>query len=47
MNIEENGMMQGVELLANAMGGGVIWTIAFTLLEIIVLNKILSYINSL
>ena len=47
MNIDENAMMQGVEALSTTMGGGVVWTVSFTLLEIIILNKILSYINSL
>jgi len=47
LNIENLTIMKGVETMANAVGGGTLWIIAFTLLEIITLNKVFSYINSL
>ena len=40
-------MTKTIKTLSNAVGGGTIWTIAFSLLEIITLNKLLSYIHSL
>jgi len=39
--------MKGVESMADAVGGGTAWVVTFTLLEVITLNKIFSYINSL
>ena len=47
LNLEDITIMKGVEIMANFAGGGTLWIIAFTLLEIITLNKIFSYINSL
>ena len=39
--------MELIKGAANAINGGVLWTIALTILEILTLNKIFSYINSL
>ena len=40
-------MMQLIGGLSSAVNGGVLWTIVLTILEIITLNEIFSYINSL